>query len=208
MADSKSGRSRRSRWSYFTVEQSFKQRQIFRLLGLTAFNVMISTIAFVVFMDYELSSMQGGLPFVARPAPSLVRIGIVWAALMAGTGGLFALLTGLLMTHRMGGPIYHFKRELLRIEEGKSPRRISVRDGDEFSDVAEALNGALVALSARSGAAESGELALDLERTRAAHLEILDAIGAIDASSLPDADRQRVEDWRERMLELRAKLDG
>jgi methyl-accepting chemotaxis protein len=207
MADGKSGRSHRSQWSYFTVEQSFKQRQIFRLLGLTAFNVMISTIAFVVFMHYELSAMQDGLPLVARPAPSLVRIGIVWAALMAGTGGLFALLTGLRMAHRMAGPIYHFKRELLRIEEGKAPRRIGVRDGNEFQDVAEALNGALDALSARSGAAESGELALDLECTRAAHLEILGAIEGFDASSLPDPDRQRVEGWRERMLDLRAKLD-
>ena len=209
MTEERSGRARRSWWSYFTIEQSFKQRQIFRLLALTALNVTVSTIAFVGFMDYELTALQGGLPFLDGPAPSLIRIGIVWAALMAGTGGLFALLTGLLMTHRMAGPIYSFKLELKRIEEGQAPRKIGVRRGDEFQDVAEALNGALDALGARSrGVAEFGELALDLERTRATHLEILAGLEDLDTSAFSDSDRERLEAWRERMRTLRTKLDG
>lgn len=202
------GAQRRSWWNYFTVEQAFKQRTIFRLLALTALNVVASTVAFVVFMNYELSAMRGGLPFLAGPAPSLVRIAVVWAALMAGLGGLFALLTGMLMTHRMAGPIYHFKRELVRIRDGEAPRAIGVRKHDEFHDVAEALNGALEALAARSrSVAESGELALDLERARAFHQEILEGLSSLDTSGLGEADHVRIEAWIERMRALRAKLD-
>lgn len=207
MAQEKIGRQRRSLWSYFTVEQGFKQRQIFRLLALSLINVMVSTVAFVWFMHYELGSMHSGLPF-PDPAPSLLRIGIVWAALMAGLGGLFAMLTGLLMTHRMAGPIYKFKLELKRIEEGKAPRPIAVRKHDEFHDVAEALNGALEALAARGGdVAESGALALDLERVRTTHGEILAALEDLDASVLQAADRDKLEAWRERMRALRDKLE-
>jgi methyl-accepting chemotaxis protein len=209
MADEKSGRERRSWESYFKVEPDFKQRQIFRLLGLTALNVTVSTVAFVGFMHHELEILRAGLPFVDAPTPSLVRIGIVWAALMAGLGGLFAMLTGLMMTHRMAGPIYSFKRELQRIEQGLPPRRIGVRKGDEFKEVADALNGALEALAARSrGVSESGELALDLERVRAAHGEILEGLESLDTRSLPEADRRRVDAWRSRMRALRDKLEG
>ena len=87
----KTGRERRSVWSYFKIEQGFKQRQIFRLLGLSLLNVAVSTAAFVAFMQYELSALQGGVPMSDGPSPSLIRIGIVWAAFMAGLGGLFAL---------------------------------------------------------------------------------------------------------------------
>ena len=209
VAQEKSGRERRNLWSYFTVEQSFKQRQIFRLLALTGLNVVVSTVAFVTFMDYELTALQGGLPILAGPSPSLIRIGIVWAALMAGLGGLFAMLTGMLMTHRMAGPIYKFKLELKRIQEGQAPRKIGVRKGDEFSDVADALNGALDALAARRGnVAESGELALDLERTRATQLEILSGLEELDASALSQADREKLDSWRERMRALRDKLEA
>jgi methyl-accepting chemotaxis protein len=208
MAEEKSGRERRSWLSYFKVEQDFKQRQIFRLLGLTALNVGVSTVAFVGFLNHELETLRSGLPFLDTPTPSLVRIGIVWAALMAGLGGLFAMLTGMMMTHRMAGPIYSFKRELKRIEEGLPPRRLGVRKGDEFQDVADALNGALEALSSRArGVSESGELALDLERARATHQEILDGLEALDTARLADADRGRVDGWRARMRALRDKLD-
>ncbi|MGH0030704.1 MAG: hypothetical protein ACQGVC_12995 [Myxococcota bacterium] len=203
------GRQRRSVWSYFVIEQRFKSRQIFRLLALSLMNVAVSTVAFVAFMQYELSALQGGLPMSSGPSPSVVRIAIVWAALMAGLGGLFALFTGMLMTHRMAGPIYKFKLELDRIREGHPPRHIGVRRGDEFADVAEALNGALDTLHTRAGnAGESGALALDLERVRTTHQQILDGLENLDLDALADEDRRNVESWREKMRALRDTVDA
>lgn len=205
-----SSANRRSVWNLFNIEQSFQQRQIVRLLALTGLNVVISTGAFVAFHSYELTGHANpGLPLYETPTPSLLRIAIVWAALMAGLGGLFALLTGLLMTHRMAGPIHKFKNELQRIEAGQAPRPIRLRQGDEFVDMAEALNGALEALWTRSGSpGAEGALALDLEATRALHGEILDAFAEIDVDDLADTDPARLRAWHERMLALREKLDA
>lgn len=198
---------RRSMWNSFNVEPGFKQRQIMRLLFLTGLNVLVSTGAFVAFHNYELATHSGGL--YAQPAPSVVRIAIVWAALMAGLGGLFALMTGLLMTHRMAGPIHNFKRELEAIAEGRAPQPIRVRKGDEFADVAMALNGALQVLSARGqGTASEGALALDLDSIRAAHQEVLAGLESFDLGALSDADRERAEAWRDQMRDLQAKLVG
>ena len=197
-------RHRRSVWNSFNVEPGFKQRQIMRLLFLTGLNVLVSTGAFIAFHDYELANHSG---VYGQPAPSVVRIAIVWAALMAGLGGLFALMTGLLMTHRMAGPIHNFKRELRAIAEGRTPQPIRVRKGDEFADVAAALNGALDVLSARGGeTSNEGALALDLESVRAAHVEILAGLESFDFSALPEADRERAEVWREQLRDLQAKL--
>lgn len=200
-------RKKRSIWNSFTVEQGFKQRQIMRLLFLTGLNVLVSTGAFVAFHNYEVTAVHSGGLYDA-PGPSVLRIAIVWAALMAGLGGLFALMTGLLMTHRMAGPIHNFKQELQRIEQGQAPRPIQVRRGDEFADMALALNGALEALWTRSGgAAADGALALDLDEIRAAHVEILEGLETFDMSSLPEAERGQAEAWRERMRDLEAKLN-
>jgi methyl-accepting chemotaxis protein len=200
-------RNQRSVWNSFRVEQGFKQRQILRLLLLTMLNVLVSTGAFVAFHNYELTTAHSSGLYV-QPPPSVVRIAIVWAALMAGLGGLFALMTGLLMTHRMAGPIHNFKQELQRIEEGQPPRPISVRRGDEFADVALALNGALEALWIRSGASASeGALALDLDSIRAVHVEILEGLETFDLSALPEQERRQAEAWREQMLDLESKLN-
>jgi len=109
----------------------------------------------------------------------------------------------------MAGPIYKFKQELLRIEAGHAPRPIRLRKRDEFHDVAEALTRALETLWSRAdGVAQSAELALDLDRTRSAHEEILAGLEGLDVELLADADRSRVEAWRQQMRTLRTKLDA
>ena len=49
----------------------------------------------------------------------------------------------------MGGPIYRFKAELERIRDGDPVRKITLRQGDEFQDVALVLNEALEKVEAR-----------------------------------------------------------
>jgi hypothetical protein len=84
-----------------------------------------------------------------------------------------------------------------------------VRKGDEFADVADALNGALNALYARAGSAgESGALALDLEQARLTCQQVLEGSESLDTASLPEAERARVGGWRERMRVLGEKLDA
>lgn len=201
-------RKKRSVWNAFAIEQGFKQRQIGRLLFLTFLNVTVSTGAFIAFHNYEIGSVRHpGLYQV--PGPGILRIAVVWAALMAGLGGLFALMTGLLMTHRMAGPIHHFKQELQRIASGDAPRPIHVRRGDEFADVADALNDALEALWTRgSDSGDAASLALTQDELRAAHAQILEGVDGLDLDALADSDRARVESWRATMRALEEKLEG
>ncbi|MFQ5416617.1 MAG: hypothetical protein ACE5FL_06135 [Myxococcota bacterium] len=210
MNEQASGRERRSLWRVFEIEEAFKQRQILRLLALTALNVAVSTAAFIAFQNHEINALrQAAFAYGESTAPSLVRIAIVWVSLMAATGGLFALLTGLLMTQRMAGPIYKFKDELGRIAAGNAPRPIHLRGRDEFHDVADALNAALETLWSRAEhPVQSGEIALDLEQIRSVHDEILRGLESLDTSPLSEADRSRVETWREQMLQVRNKLDA
>jgi methyl-accepting chemotaxis protein len=210
MEDQKTGRQRRSVWSVFEVEEGFKHRQIMRLLALTVVNVTISTVAFIAYQNYEMNALRDfGLILEDAAAPGLVRIVIAWAAFMAATCGLFALLVGILMTHRMAGPIYKFKQELQRIEAGHAPRPIILRKRDEFHDVAEALTRALETLWSRVGGvaqSDAAELALDLDRIRSAHEEILAGLEGLDVELLADGDRSRVEAWRRQLRTLRSKL--
>lgn len=202
MSESKQGRRQRSIWSFFTVEEAFKQRQLSRLLLLTGVQVAVSTAAFVAFHRYEfaMALQDGAIP------PRLVQVTIGFAALMSGVGGLFALWMGLLLTQRLAGPLYHFKRELQAIEAGAPPREIRVRKGNELQDMADALNGALQALWAR-GTSESAGLALDLEELRSAHEEILGGIAALDVSELTEPVREKIEAWRGQMRALGDKLE-
>jgi nitrogen fixation/metabolism regulation signal transduction histidine kinase len=63
--------------------------------------------------------------------------------MMTGLSVFFAVATGLYFSNKMAGPVYRFKAELKRIEEGKRFRKVTLRKGDDFHDVAEALNRAL-----------------------------------------------------------------
>ena len=84
-----------------------------------------------------------------------------------------------------------------------------LRSGDEFHDVAEALNRALEVLWSRAGdRSDSGEMALDLENVRAAHAEILAGLASLDVSGLSDSDRARLQGWTQRLESLREKLEA
>ena len=51
-----------------------------------------------------------------------------------GLSVFFAIATGLYFSHKMAGPIYRFKVELTRIEEGKRARPIILRKGDYWQE--------------------------------------------------------------------------
>jgi methyl-accepting chemotaxis protein len=50
-------------------------------------------------------------------------------------------LIGLYLSHRIAGPIYRVERYLSEMAEGKLTSRISFRKGDEFTSLADKING-------------------------------------------------------------------
>ena len=73
-----------------------------------------------------------------------IGIGLVQLLLVLGIwyGSLKA-------THRIAGPVYVFKRELLRLGQGDLTARIDLRDTDMFQEEALAINGSIDALRER-----------------------------------------------------------
>ena len=60
---------------------------------------------------------------------------------LAGGGFLLAaFLMGIRISHRVAGPMYHFKRVFQEIKAGKKDLRIRLRPDDEFQDVAKSFN--------------------------------------------------------------------
>jgi methyl-accepting chemotaxis protein len=206
---------RRKWWNAFGVEPNFKQRQVARILGLTGVYVLISTAALWLVYSTALQPLwigelplSGDLAEMARRGPGLRETLVAWATLMMGLSVLFATATGLYLSHKMAGPIYRFKAELRHIQEGKPARQIVLRKGDDFHDVAEAMNSALGRLQqTEADLRDRAALADAVEEVREAHDAVVAALGEIDTASLCDGDRAAVERWRGRLAQLLPKLE-
>lgn len=56
---------------------------------------------------------------------------------------------GLIASFRIAGPMYRLEKELNRVAEGSSPKRIVFRKGDEFQSIADSVNVILEKLGKR-----------------------------------------------------------
>jgi len=62
------------------------------------------------------------------------------------------LVVGVLVTHRIAGPIYRMERHLEAIARGENPGECRIREGDEFHELCARLNEAVNALQTRRAA--------------------------------------------------------
>ncbi|QDU84123.1 hypothetical protein Pla163_12270 [Planctomycetes bacterium Pla163] len=85
---------------------------------------------------------------------------------------------GLVLTHRIAGPIYRFELYLRSIVDGEQVGRCKVREGDELQDFCELLNDAVFTLHG-----ETREAREEVERLRATL-----AKHGIDADAVDDSE--------------------
>ena len=64
------------------------------------------------------------------------------------------ILLGLMMSLKVAGPIYRFKKVMAEVAKGNINMRVSLRDGDQFTDMADTFNEMMDTLSARIKAHE------------------------------------------------------
>jgi methyl-accepting chemotaxis protein len=145
-------------WNSLGFESDFKKQQLVRVLAFAAFYVALSTFAMSIAYGWVIKPLSvGELPFYMSPEqlrhggsiPGMTQMLTVWATLMTGMSVMFACVVGMYFSHKLAGPIYRFKLELQRIVDGHGYREIRLRDGDDFHDVAHALNRALDQVSHR-----------------------------------------------------------
>ncbi len=107
-------------------------------------------------------------------------------SILGGIGVMMVLLglTGIVITHRMAGPIYKMKRLITEVAEGDLSIKPGLRKGDEFQDLSEVFS----------------QMVLSLREQQAEEIEELD--GAIEASrnaGLSGAGLERLVALRDRM---------
>jgi methyl-accepting chemotaxis protein len=113
-----------------------------KYIVLTIMTLMIYTLLFVVIL---LAPYFMALSFDAPIAEQreaaktlLVLHKSIWPAL--GAVMLIMAAGSVLVTHKMAGPIYRFKKVLGEVSAGNLDLSIRLRDKDDFKDLAESMN--------------------------------------------------------------------
>jgi methyl-accepting chemotaxis protein len=100
--------------------------------------------------------------------------------------GLLVVMTlhGMVMMHRVAGPVYRFRAVMRAVAAGEDPGRIVLRDKDELKDLAKTINVALEAL--RDDSSRVQRMTQDIRRA-AKTLSGLQAAVPVDARRVDDA---------------------
>lgn len=112
----------------------------------------VSTLSLVLQYLVFLRVLAGAAEKLPNDGPILVPAlhGDLWLVL-ALSFGLLAPATfviGVLVTHRIAGPVYRFETWLKQVLAGETRADCKLRDGDELTDLCELLNQATATLRA------------------------------------------------------------
>jgi signal transduction histidine kinase len=64
---------------------------------------------------------------------------------------VFAIVTGVILSHRLYGPLVSIKRHIAHLREGDYSARLQLRSSDDMSEMRDSLNDLAAALESRHG---------------------------------------------------------
>lgn len=188
-------------------DKTFQMRQIRRVLLLTLFFIVQSTLILGVFYYSFLGNLvQGNAPLlfasedIGGLSDSIPALGTVlsqWLLVMLLVNGLVTTAIAVYILRRLGNPILAIRRALNEIGDGNLAVRLRSNDTREFSELCEALNRALEQVHERISAARALTRVLDtLEnqpepddtRVREALVECRDVLSYFDQHAEPGND--------------------
>lgn len=134
-------------------DKAFQMRQIRRVLWLTLFFVVQSTIVLGLFYHYLLGEMVAGtapllfasedLAMLTESVPSTKEVMMRWIFIMLGINALVTVAVGVYIMRKLGNPLLAIRRALNELGDGNLRVRLRSGDSQEFSELSEALNRAL-----------------------------------------------------------------
>jgi len=134
-------------------DKTFQMRQIRRVLWLTLFFVVQSTIVLGVFYHYLLGEMVAGtapllfasedLQTLTESVPSTKEVMMRWIIIMLCVNALVTLGIGVYIMRKLGNPLLAIRRALNELGDGHLDVRLRSGDTKEFSELSDALNRAL-----------------------------------------------------------------
>ena len=134
-------------------DKTFQMRQVRRVLLLTLFFIVQSTIVLGVFYHYFLGSLvEGTAPLLfasedlaafSEQIPNLSTVLGKWLLVMLLINALVTTAIAVYVLRKLGNPILAIKRALNEIGSGNLSVRLRTGDSDEFSELCDSLNRAL-----------------------------------------------------------------
>ena len=123
------------------IKKDFQTRFIIRFLlillaggilsiGLTLLNTRETLTS--AFVNSKLVIQSTALAIM----PSVVFTTVITTLIL----GVIVVLVTLLVSHKIAGPMYRFEKDIDRIAGGDLKHRINIRKGDQFQEMASALN--------------------------------------------------------------------
>jgi len=134
-------------------DQSFQLRQIRRVLLLTIFFIVQSTLVLGVFYHQLLGKLVEGtspllfaseeLAHLNERIPSITSVMSQWLIVMLVINAIISGALAVYIMRRLGNPMLAIRRALVDIGNGNLDVRLRSGDASEFGELSEALNGAL-----------------------------------------------------------------
>ncbi len=144
-------------------DKTFQMRQVRRVLLLTLFFIVQSTIVLGVFYHYFLGSLvEGTAPLLfasedlaafSEQIPNLSTVLGKWLLVMLLINALVTTAIAVYVLRKLGNPILAIKRALNEIGNGNLSVRLRTGDSDEFSELCDSLNRALEQVHAKISSA-------------------------------------------------------
>lgn len=183
-------------------DKNFQMRQIRRVLLLTVFFIVQSTLLLGIFYHTFLGNLVAGnapllfasedMGLLSESIPDLGSVLGKWILIMLLVNGLVTGAIAIYIMRRLGNPILAIRRALNEIGDGNLNVRLRSNDTREFSELCEALNRALEQVQGKISEARALTRVLDtLENqpvpedaeVRKAMLECRDVLSYFDGST-------------------------
>lgn len=166
-------------------DRTFQMRQLRRVLALTAFFILQSTLLLGVFHHNLLGNLVAGnapllfasedIASLGSSVPSVSGLMGRWLVVMLAMNAVVTGIIGVWIVRKLGNPMLAIRRALNEIGDGNLEVRLREGDSSEFAELATALNRALESVQTHV-----------VEARRATAI-----IDALDEQPLPDAGEMR-----------------
>ncbi len=152
-------------------DKTFQMRQIRRVLLLTLFFIVQSTLILGVFYHYILGELVAGtaplmfasedLHLINEAVPSTQEVMSRWLIIMLMINAAITCMIGVYIMRKLGNPLLAIRRALQELGEGNLDVRLRSGDSSEFAELTTALNKALEQIQSKVDQARNETRILD-----------------------------------------------
>ncbi len=126
---------------HYITSPGFQWKMVLPFVVLSLLVSVVSNMAFNILATGKLDALRWSIHIDEQTVNGFLRP-LFFTVNIASvvTVSLLLVIAGIVMMEKVKGPFFRISKELKRIREGDLEENIALRGGDEFKDVAEALN--------------------------------------------------------------------